>query len=61
MREGAGAGCDEQDTGREAPAGAEEGVIGSVGGDPEEEVSEPGRAAVVLAAVDGALRAPAQG
>lgn len=37
------------------------GVIGSVGGDPEEEVSEPGRAAVVLAAVDGAFRAPAQG
>lgn len=33
---------DEQDTGREAPAGAEEGVISKVGGDPEEEMSEPG-------------------
>lgn len=40
---------------------AEEGVVGSVGGDPEEEMSEPGRAAVVLAAADGVLRVPAQG
>ena len=39
----------------------EEGVNGLVGGDSEEEVSEPGRAAVVQAAIDGALRAPAQG
>lgn len=61
MGEGAGAGCDEQDTGQEAPAGAEEGVVGSVGGDPEEEMSEPGHAAVVLAAADGVLRVPAQG
>ena len=61
MGEGAGAGCDEQDTGQEAPAGAEEGVIGKVGGDPEEEMSEPGPAAVVLAAVDGALCVRGQG
>ena len=55
VREGAGAGSSEQDTGREAHDAAEKGGHRLVGGNPGKEMSKRGRAAVVAAAACGVL------